>query len=83
VPVVAFRGGSVPEIIDEGVTGFVVDTVEEAIEATRNVHRLDRRQCRAVFERRFNVTRMAADYVALYETLIARKRSGAVLTGAA
>ena len=82
VPVVAFRGGSVPEIVDEGVTGFVVDTVDEAIQATRNVHRLDRRQCRAVFERRFNVTRMAADYVALYETLIARKRS-AVLTGAA
>jgi glycosyltransferase involved in cell wall biosynthesis len=82
VPVVAFRGGSVPEIVDEGVTGFVVDTVGEAIQATRNVHRLDRRQCRAVFEKRFNVRRMAADYVALYETLIARKRS-AVLTGAA
>jgi glycosyltransferase involved in cell wall biosynthesis len=83
VPVVAFRGGSVPEIIDDGVTGFIVDTLDEAIQATRNVHRLDRAQCRAVFERRFNVTRMAADYVALYERLIARQRSGAVLTGAA
>ena len=82
VPVVAFRGGSVPEIVDDGVTGFVVDTVDEAVQATRKVHRLDRRRCRAVFERRFNVTRMAADYVALYEKLIARKRS-AVLTGAA
>jgi glycosyltransferase involved in cell wall biosynthesis len=83
VPVIAFRGGSVPEIIDDGVTGFIVDTVEEGIQATRTVHRLDRRVCRQVFERRFNVARMAADYVALYENLIARKRTGAVLTGAA
>jgi glycosyltransferase involved in cell wall biosynthesis len=83
VPVVAFRRGSVPEIIDDGVTGFVVETVEEAIKATHNVQRLDRRQCRAVFDERFNVTRMASDYVALYEKLIARSRSGAVLTGAA
>ena len=83
VPVVAFRGGSVPEIIDHGETGFIVDTLAEAIEATRHMHRLDRRQCRATFERRFNVTRMAAEYVALYERLIARRRRGAVLTGAA
>ena len=83
VPVVAFRGGSVPEIIEHGKTGFIVDTLAEAIEATRNVDRLDRRQCRASFERRFNVTRMAAEYAALYERLIARRRRGAVLTGAA
>jgi glycosyltransferase involved in cell wall biosynthesis len=83
VPVVAFRGGSVPEIIEHGKTGFIVDTLAEAIEATRNVDRLDRRQCRASFERRFNVTRMAAEYGALYERLIARRRRGAVLTGAA
>jgi glycosyltransferase involved in cell wall biosynthesis len=83
VPVVAFRGGSVPEIIDHGETGFIVDTLDEAIEATRNVHRLGRRQCRASFERRFNVTRMAAEYAVLYERLIARRRRGAVLTGAA
>jgi len=82
VPVVAFRGGSVPEVIDHGVTGFVVDTMNEAVEATRQVDRLDRRRCRTVFERRFSVTRMAADYVKLYTRLIARSR-GAVLTGAA
>ena len=64
VPVVAFRGGSVPEVIDHGVTGFIVDSVEEAIAATRRVHHLDRQRCREVFEQRFNATRMALDHVA-------------------
>jgi glycosyltransferase involved in cell wall biosynthesis len=75
-PVVAFRGGSVPEVIDHGLTGFVVDTLDEAIDATRQVSSLDRRQCRAVFERRFTVARMAADYLRLYESLQARRRPG-------
>jgi glycosyltransferase involved in cell wall biosynthesis len=65
-PVVAFPGGSVPEIIEHGVTGFIVSTIEEAIEATRRVHLLDRRVCRATFERRFSAARMAADYVRIY-----------------
>jgi glycosyltransferase involved in cell wall biosynthesis len=82
VPVVAFRGGSVPEMIDHGLTGFVVDTVEEAIDATRQVHLLDRRRCRAVFEQRFSVNRMAADHVDLYEMLAGQKSAGEVLTGA-
>ena len=83
-PVIAFRGGSVPEVVDHGVTGFVVDTVEQAIDATRQVHLLDRRRCRARFERRFSVSRMAADYVALWKLVrIARHKSaGQVLTGA-
>lgn len=80
VPVVAFRGGSVPEVIDHGVTGFIVDSLEEAVAATANVHRLDRQRCRAEFERRFNATRMALDYVALYERLITRRSSGRMLT---
>jgi glycosyltransferase involved in cell wall biosynthesis len=82
VPVVAFRGGSVPEVIDHGVTGFLVDTVEEAIDATRQVHLLDRRRCRAVFERRFSVSRMTADHVELYQMLAGHKSAGEVLTGA-
>ena len=82
-PVVAFRGGSVVEVIDEGVTGFVVDCMADAIEATRNVQRLNRQQCRATFERRFNVTRMAADYVAVYERLVAERPHSALLSGAA
>jgi glycosyltransferase involved in cell wall biosynthesis len=82
VPVVAIRGGSVGEVIEHGVTGFVVDTLDEAIAVTPDVSRLDRGQCRAVFERRFNVTRMAEDYVVTYERLRARS-SRAVLTGVA
>ena len=77
VPVVAFRGGSVPEIIEDGVTGYVVDSLEEAIEATRAVHQLDRRTCRATFERRFSAARMAAQYVQLYSRL-ARSTSNLV-----
>jgi glycosyltransferase involved in cell wall biosynthesis len=79
VPVIAFRRGSVAEIIDEGVTGFVVDTMDEAIAATRRVHLLDRRVCRQTFERRFNVSRMASDYVALYQALVARNSSIATM----
>jgi glycosyltransferase involved in cell wall biosynthesis len=66
-PVIAFRGGSVAEVIDHGVTGFIVDTLEEAFAATARIDTLDRRTCRAVFEKRFTVARMAADYVNLYE----------------
>ena len=83
VPVVAFRGGSVPEVIDDGVTGFIVDSLEEAIVATRKVHHLDRQRCREVFEKRFNATRMARDHVALYEQLLERRSSGRALTGVA
>lgn len=80
VPVVAFRGGSVPEILEHGKTGFIVDTLEEAIAATRAVHHLDRRLCRAEFERRFNVMRMATDYVTLYRDVVAKRSSAVMLT---
>ena len=83
VPVVAFRGGSVPEVIDHGVTGFVVDTLDEAIAATRSVPSLDRVRCRAVFERRFSVARMATDYGRLYEMLVGRRRTDRRAPGAA
>ncbi len=69
-PVIAFPGGSVTEIIEDWVTGFIVDSVEEAAEAARNVHLLDRSACRAVFERRFSARRMCRDYVRVYERLI-------------
>jgi glycosyltransferase involved in cell wall biosynthesis len=75
VPVVAFRRGSVPEVIDHGITGFIVETVAEAVDAIRAVSRLSRRQCRAVFERRFTAARMAADYVRLYEMLLESRRT--------
>ena len=72
VPVIAFRAGSVPEIIDHGLTGFVVDSIEEAVEAARRIDRIDRATCRAVFERRFGVSRMAGDYLRIYRQQIAR-----------
>jgi glycosyltransferase involved in cell wall biosynthesis len=70
-PVVAIRGGSVPEVIDHGVTGFICANLDEAIAATRRVHTLDRRACRRAFERRFTATRMAEEYVQLYRRLAA------------
>jgi glycosyltransferase involved in cell wall biosynthesis len=72
-PVIAFRHGSVPEVIDEGVTGFVVDDEEEAVRAVGRLGELDRRQVRACFERRFTARRMASEYVALYEELVRRR----------
>ena len=80
VPIVAFRGGSVEEVIDPGVTGFIVDSMDEAIAATRAVPDLDRHTCRAVFEHRFNVTRMATDYLSVYEQLVSDRRSKPMLT---
>jgi glycosyltransferase involved in cell wall biosynthesis len=72
-PVIAYRHGSVPEVIDEGVTGFVVDSEEEAVRAVRRLGEIDRRQVRACFERRFTAKRMATEYVALYEDLVRRR----------
>jgi glycosyltransferase involved in cell wall biosynthesis len=69
-PVIAYRQGSVPEVIDEGVTGFVVDNEEEAVRALGRLGEIDRRQVRACFERRFTARRMASEYVALYEELV-------------
>jgi glycosyltransferase involved in cell wall biosynthesis len=69
-PVLAFRNGSVPEVIDEGVTGHVVDTVEQAIEVLPQTLALDRKHIRAVFDERFTAARMARDYVKLYRRLL-------------
>jgi glycosyltransferase involved in cell wall biosynthesis len=68
-PVVAFRNGAVPEVLDDGVTGFIVESLDEALEAVTRVRTLDRRRCREVFEERFSSRRMTRDYVRLYETL--------------
>jgi glycosyltransferase involved in cell wall biosynthesis len=69
-PVIAFRKGSVPEVVEDGVTGFVVDDVEEAVAACRRIDRLDREVVRARFEQRWSARRMAEDYVAVYQRLI-------------
>ena len=68
-PVIAFRRGSSPEIIDDGASGFLVETVEEAASAVRRLGALDRRAARACFERRFTVERVARDYLSIYNSL--------------
>ena len=73
-PVIAMRRGSVPEVMDDGVTGFVVDNVDEAVAACGRLHEIDRAGVREHFEKRFTSRRMAEDYVTLYERLIAAQQ---------
>jgi glycosyltransferase involved in cell wall biosynthesis len=68
-PVLGFRRGSVPEIINDRITGRIVDTVDEAIRAVPEVIRLDRRTVRRRFEERFSSRRMANDYLEVYRRL--------------
>ena len=69
-PVLAFRCGSVPEIVEDGITGAIVETMEEAIAALPRVLALDRKKVRQRFEQRFSATRMAKDYVGIYWSLL-------------
>jgi glycosyltransferase involved in cell wall biosynthesis len=66
-PTIAWARGSVPEILTDGRSGFIVDTMEAAVAAVHQAAALSRRACRAAFEARFTADRMAADYVQLYE----------------
>jgi glycosyltransferase involved in cell wall biosynthesis len=68
-PVVAFDRGSVPEVIDDGVTGFVVGSIAESITALSRIQLLDRRHVRDRFEQRFTAERMAQEYLAAYSRL--------------
>ena len=74
-PVIAFRRGSVPELVEEGVTGFVVDTIEEAVTAAGRIARLDRAKVRAQFERRFTAERMARGYLEIYQKLLSARET--------
>jgi glycosyltransferase involved in cell wall biosynthesis len=71
-PVIAYRGGAVPEVMEQGHTGFIVNELKDAVEAARRVPELSRKRCREVFEQRFTATRMAHDYVQVYDRLINR-----------
>jgi glycosyltransferase involved in cell wall biosynthesis len=73
-PVIAFRSGSVPEVVDDGLTGFVVDGEAEAVQAIGRLNELDRRNVRAHFEQRFTAKRMAIEYLRHYERALAAKR---------
>ncbi|HYD29004.1 glycosyltransferase family 4 protein [Brevundimonas sp.] len=72
-PVVAFRCGSVPEIVEDGATGYLVDTLEQAVAAAGRAHLLDREAIRARFELRFSATAMARRYLDVYGDLLARR----------
>ncbi len=73
-PVIAFRRGSVPEVMDEGVTGFIVDDVEGAVAAAGRIDTIDRAGVRRQFERRWTARRMAEDYLGVYQRLIHANR---------
>jgi glycosyltransferase involved in cell wall biosynthesis len=66
-PVIAYGMGSVPEIIDDGITGYIVDSVDAAAKAVRRLDALDRRTIRQVFQQRFSVRRMCEDYIDIYQ----------------
>jgi glycosyltransferase involved in cell wall biosynthesis len=74
-PVIAYRQGSVPEVMEEGRTGFVVDELDEAVDAVLRVPELSRQRCREVFEQRFTATRMTHDYLEVYERLLSPQRN--------
>jgi glycosyltransferase involved in cell wall biosynthesis len=69
-PVLAYRRGSIPEIIEHGTTGFVSENLSEMVAAVERLGEIDRQRCRASFDQRFTADRMARDYVALYERII-------------
>jgi glycosyltransferase involved in cell wall biosynthesis len=81
-PVVAWRRGSVPEVLEDGLTGFVVDSLDEAVAATIRAADLPRAGCRAEFERRFTAERMARDYLTVYEELAGTSGAADALTPA-
>ena len=72
-PIIAFPCGSVTEIIAEGVCGYIVNDLDEAVAAVRHIDRLDRRKCRQYFEMNFTDKRMACDYLKIYQKLAESK----------
>jgi glycosyltransferase involved in cell wall biosynthesis len=78
-PVIAYRRGSVPEILEEGVTGFMVHDLEEGVRAAERIPTLNRSRCRQRFEERFSAARMVREYLARYQRLV----EGALATQAA
>jgi glycosyltransferase involved in cell wall biosynthesis len=71
-PVIAYQNGSIPEIIEDGVTGFVVTNQDEAVRAAMQIDSINRKACRAAFERRFTATAMANSYLDVYRRLLSR-----------
>jgi glycosyltransferase involved in cell wall biosynthesis len=73
-PVIAFRHGSVPEVIDHGETGFIVENVEDAVGKIREISSFSRLRCRTKFEERFSVKRMAENYVEVFQEMVNQRQ---------
>jgi glycosyltransferase involved in cell wall biosynthesis len=80
-PVIARRRGSVPEVVDDGVTGFVVDDTDGALDALGRIQQLDRGAVRARCAKRFSRDRMVSDYLDVYDAVLARQQGGLVTSG--
>lgn len=80
LPVIAYPLGAVPEIIKDGMSGFLVHNVDEAARAVKNLSALDRRKCRRAFEDRFSAKRMAQEYLSIYDRIIKRETESIALT---
>ncbi|AKB18558.1 MULTISPECIES: glycosyltransferase [unclassified Methanosarcina] len=73
-PVIAINRGAMPELIMDGETGFLVNDVDEAVEAVQKVNSISRRKCRKSVEKRFSVGRMVDDYIRVYETILEKRK---------
>ena len=78
-PVIAFRGGSVDEVVDNGITGFIVENIDEAIRAVEDLSAIRRKDCRRAFETRFSASRMVKDYLKIYDRLIGSRNQNSDL----
>lgn len=74
-PVVAYSKGSVPEVLQHGVSGFIVDNQDDAVKAVQNIGLIDRQECRRIFDERFTAARMAADYINVYKNVLEQDRN--------
>jgi glycosyltransferase involved in cell wall biosynthesis len=70
VPILALRRGSVPEIVEHGLTGAICNSTDELVQAAKDAHRFDRASVRARALRRFTAARMAANYLAVYRKIL-------------
>ena len=77
-PIIAFRRGSVSEVMKDGVTGFIVEDVDGAVKAVEQLPNVSRQACRRYFDENFTATRMALDYLTVYRRLIEQSGEGAV-----
>lgn len=72
-PIIAFNRGSMPEIISDGITGFLVHNLDEMIKAVSKIKQINRSQCHKLAKERFSVDRMIKDYIKVYEKIVNRK----------